>query len=243
MLKSYASSNPVFSNYFWNRNENGSKMSVSGIFLKSLFCFILIGFSIGYVWNLHEQGTPLKWYTTGGLIIAIISSIIISYKPNLARIFVPVYAIGKGLFLGGASVYAHAKFPNLPFQAVGVTVITFFVMLMLYQLRIINVTKKLRSIIITATISIMVVYILVFVLNLFGFKINFLWSTSWIAIGFNIFAALTASFSLLLDFDYIERYKHKASKNHEWLATWGLLVTLIWLYLEVLRLLRKFAIR
>lgn len=115
-------------------------------------------------------------------------------------------------------------------------------MLLLYQWRVIVVTKKLRSVIITATISIMVVYLISFILGFFGIK-SYIWGTSWLAIVFNVLAAIVASFALLLDFDYIERYKNKAPKYKEWLATWGLLATLIWLYVEVLRLMQKLAIR
>ena len=115
-------------------------------------------------------------------------------------------------------------------------------MLLLYQLRLIIVTKKLRSVIITATVSILVTYLITWILSFFGIK-NYIWGTSWFAIGFNILAAVVASFALLLDFDYIERYKNKAPKYKEWIATWGLLATLIWLYIEVLRLMQKFALR
>ena len=115
-------------------------------------------------------------------------------------------------------------------------------MLLLYQFRIIVVTKKLRSIIITVVTSIILVYIVSWILGFFGIE-TYIWGTSWFAIGFNVLAAIAASFALLLDFDYIERYKNKAPKQKEWLATWGLLATLIWLYVETLRLMQKLAIR
>lgn len=115
-------------------------------------------------------------------------------------------------------------------------------MLLLYQTRIIVVTKKLRSVVITAATSIFVIYIISWILSFFEIKV-FIWGASWPAILFNIAAAIFASLSLLLDFDYIERYKNKSPKYKEWLATWGLLVTLVWLYVEVLRLMRKLAIR
>ena len=122
------------------------------------------------------------------------------------------------------------------------TAVTFFVMLLLYQTHIIDVTKRVRSVIITVTTSIMVVYLTSLILSFFDIR-TFIWGTSWWAIGFNILAAIVASFALLLDFDYIERYKNKAPKQKDWLATWGLLATLIWLYVEALRLLQKFAIK
>ena len=196
-----------------------------------------------YVWNLYTEGVNIKWYTYGGMLVAVACSILISFKNHWAHILVPVYAIAKGLFLGGVSSWAHAKFPDLPYQAIGVTIITFFVILLLYQTRIIVVTKQLRSVIITATATIFLIYIISWILSFFGIKATSIWGTSYLAIGFNVIAAIVASFSLLLDFDYIERHKNKAPKYKEWLATWGLLITLVWLYFEVLRLLKKLAIR
>ncbi|WP_439151312.1 Bax inhibitor-1/YccA family protein [Winogradskyella sp.] len=242
-LRNFKTSNPVFNGYFWGDGRSSSKtMSVAGIFFKSVFGILIIAAITGYLWKLNEDGMPMRWYTLGGMLGAIVVSVLISIRQNWAHFLVPLYMVAKGFFLGGFSAYAHRNFPELPYQAIGVTIVTFFVMLLLYQLRIIVVTKKLRSVIITATISIMVVYIISWILSFFGIK-PYLWGTSWFAIGFNIIAAIVASFALLLDFDYIESYKNKAPKYKEWIATWGLLATLIWLYIEVLRLMQKLAIR
>lgn len=217
-------------------------MSVGGIFFKSIISILVIAGITAYLWKLNEAGMSLRWFRLGGMLGAIVISIIISVRQQWAHILVPLYVIAKGLFLGGFSAYAHRNFPELPYQAIGVTIVTFFVMLILYQLRIIVVTKKLRSVIITATVSIMLTYLISWILSFFGIK-PYIWGTSWLAITFNVIAAIVASFALLLDFDYIERYKNRAPKHKEWLATWGLLATLIWLYIEVLRLMQKLAIR
>ena len=236
-------SNPAFTNHFFGGKSASQKtMTVTGIFIKSMLSItIIVIISIG-MWKLHATGAPIKWYSLGGMLAAIIISIVISVRQHWAHILVPMYAIAKGFFLGAMTVYAHAQFPNLPYQAIGITIITFIVMLLLYQTRIIVVTKKLRSVIITAAASIFVIYIISWILSFFGIKV-FIWGTSWPAIIFNILAAIFASLSLLLDFDYIERHKNKSPKYKEWLATWGLLVTLVWLYMEVLRLMRKLAIK
>ena len=242
-LRNFKTSNPAFNGYFWEDGKSSSRtMTVLGIFIKSIVGILVIAAITVYLWQLSESGMSMRWFTLGGMLGAIIISILISYKQNWAHILVPLYVVAKGIFLGGFSSYAHNNFPELPYQAIGVTIVTFVVMLVLYQLRIIVVTKKLRSVIITATISIMVVYLISFILGFFGIK-SYIWGTSWLAIVFNILAAIVASFALLLDFDYIERYKNKAPKYKEWLATWGLLATLIWLYVEVLRLMQKLAIR
>jgi len=242
-LTNYKTNNPVFSGYFWeDQNHSNKKMSVSGILFKSIVCILVIAAITAYIWKLNAEGMPVKWFTLGGMLAAIIISVVISVRHHWAPFLVPLYTIAKGVFLGGFSAYAHKHFPEMPYQAIGVTIVTFFVMLIFYQTRIIVVTKKLRSVIITATVSIMVAYLISMVLNFFGIK-SYIWGTSWFAIIFNCIAAIVASFALLLDFDFIERYKNKAPKQKEWLATWGLLATLIWLYVEILRLMQKLAIR
>ncbi|MDO6595460.1 Bax inhibitor-1/YccA family protein [Oceanihabitans sp. 2_MG-2023] len=236
-------SNPAFTNFFWNdRKSSSAKMTVSGIFMKSLFCIAIIAAITVFIWKLYSSGWDIEWFLYGGIIASIIISITISYKHGWAPFLVPLYAIAKGCFLGGISSFAHAKFPNMPYQAIGVTIITFFTILFLYQTRIIAVTQKLKSIIITAASSIFLVYIISWVLSFFGIQ-SFIWGTSLIAIAFNVIAAFVASLTLLLDFQYIERQKNKAPKSKEWLATWGLLVSLVWLYVEILRLMKKLAIR
>lgn len=236
-------SNPIFTDYFWKDGRDSvEKMTVWGVFVKSFIGILVIAIITAYIWKLSSEGLSVRWFTMGGMLASIIISIIISVRTQWAAFLVPLYIIAKGCFLGGFSAYAHKNFPELPYQAIGVTIVTFFVMLLLYQTRIIVVTKKIRSVIITATVSIMVVYLISWILSFFGIR-TFIWGTSWVAIGFNIIAAIVASFALLLDFDYIERYKNRAPKQKEWLATWGLLATLIWLYVEALRLLQKFAIR
>lgn len=238
-LSNYKTSNPAFTGYFWDKDEkSNSRMTVSGIFIKSLFCILIIAAITGYIWTLYEQSIDVTWFTYGGIIGAIIISVIISFKPHWSHILVPLYAVAKGCFLGGFSAYIRARFPEMPYQAIGVTIITFFTMLILYQTRLIVVTKQLRTVIITAATSIFVVYIVSWILNFFGIP-SFIGGTTPLAIGFNVFAAIVAAFTFLLDFSYIERYKGRAPKYKEWFATWGLLVSLVWLYTEVLRLMSK----
>ncbi|MBJ2174846.1 Bax inhibitor-1/YccA family protein [Aureibaculum sp. A20] len=240
----YNTSNPVFSSYIWKYNRSSaSKMTLNGVIIKSIFSLVLVGLTTWYVWDLVNKGEDVQYYTYGGMIAAIVFSIITSYKKKWSPITTPLYALSKGLFLGGISAYAEAKFEGMPMRAVGVTLLTFFIMLILYKARIVIVTKRFRSVLITAIITIMSIYIISWILNIFGINTPYIWGTSWFAIGFNIIAAIVASFSLLLDFDFIDRKINKAPKYYEWVATWGLLVTLIWLYVEVIRLMKKLAIR
>jgi len=238
-------SNPAFSNYFWKRERTSSskKMSISGIIFKSFAMLILVCITAFYTWDLYFSGVRIKWYTTIGMFIAIVCSLFISFKHSLAKYLLPIYALAKGFFLGGISAYAHKRFPNLPFQAIAVTLTTFFVMFFLYRTKIIKVTQEFRTIIITATSTIFMFYFIGWILWFLEIDFPLLWGTSWLAIGFNIITAIVASFSLLLDFYYIDKQVGRYPKEREWVATWGLLITLIWLYVEVLRLMKKLAIR
>ncbi|WP_420571892.1 Bax inhibitor-1/YccA family membrane protein [Kordia sp.] len=241
-----STSNPAFTDYFWNNPESKrtqGKMTLRGVVLKTIFCLMIVCLSASVIWKLYFDGVHIKWFTTGGIIAAIICSILLSYKREWVIPLTILYAIAKGLFVGGFSAYVHKSIPYLPFQAVIVTIATFLVMLLLYLSKIIIVTQKLKSVIITATTVIFVIYLTSFILSFFGIRISFLWDTSWFAIIFNIVVAIFASLSLLLDFDYIDHRIGKVKKSYEWFATWGLLVTIIWLYVEVLRLLKKLAIR
>ncbi len=243
LLKSFKTSNPAFNDYFWNQKFSESKsMSVSGIVVKSVGCLILIAIITAIIWKMDMLGKDLAWYRYGGLIAAIILSVIISYNKHLAFILVPLYAIAKGCFLGAFTAWIKSNYPEIPYQAIGITIVTFFVVLILYQLRLIVVTTTLRRLIITAATSIILAYIVSLLLEFFGIR-TFLWGTSTLAIVFNCIAAIVASLTFLLDFDYIERQKNKAPKQMEWFATWGLLVSILWLYIELVRLMRKLAIR
>jgi len=243
-ILNYNTSNPAFSHSLWKSGKSKTaRMSMTGLFFKSLFSLLLLGITTWYVWDLVQQGVDVKWYTSGGMLAAIVFSLLTSFKRRWAPITTPLYALAKGLFLGGISAYAEVRFPGMPMKAVSITILTFLVMLLLYQLRIIVVTRRFRSVIISAAITIMFIYIINWILTFFGLSLPFVWGTSWFAIGFNVIAAIIASFSLLLDFDFIDRKVGRAPKYYEWVATWGLLVTLVWLYIEVLRLMKKLAIR
>jgi uncharacterized YccA/Bax inhibitor family protein len=240
----FHTSNPVFTSYFWSKSNARKKMSLGGIFWKSLLSISIIAVSTAYVWHLFFSDINIKWFTYGGMFTATILSLIISFYHHTAKYLMPFYSIAKGFFLGGISAYAHKRYPNLPLQAVALTISTFFVMLFLYYFKIIKVTKQFRTVVITTVSTIFLVYIVAFILSLFEIHfMQFLWGNSWWAIAFNAIAILAASFSLMLDFYYIDRQIYRAPKSKEWLATWGLVITLVWLYIEVLRMLKKFASR
>jgi len=238
-------SNPVFTSYIWkNPSYASNKMTINGILLKSFYTLFLVGLTAWYVWNMVKRGENVKYYIYGGLLVALFFSVLTSYKKRWAPVTVPIYALAKGLFLGGISAYADTRFEGMPTQAVKVTIVAFFVMLFLYKWNIVTVTHQFRSVIYSAMATIFTIYIISFILRFFfDIHLGIVYGTSWVSIGFTIIAASVASFSLLLDFYYIDRQLYKAPKYMEWVATWGILVSLVWLYVEVLRLMKKLAIR
>jgi len=239
----YKTSNPVFTNYIWKHSYGSNKMTINGILLKTVYTLFLVSLTAWYVWNMAKRGESVHYYIYGGMIVAIIFSVMTSYKKRWSPVTVPIYALAKGAFLGGISAFADNRFEGLPTQAVKVSIIAFFVMLILYKLRIVQVNHQFRSVLYSAIATIMTVYLISFILRIFNIHLGIVYGSSWYSIAFTFIAASVASFSLLLDFDYIDRQLYKAPKYMEWVATWGILVSLIWLYVEVLRLMKKLAVR
>ncbi|MBI4933481.1 MAG: Bax inhibitor-1/YccA family protein [Actinobacteria bacterium] len=175
-----------------------------------------------------------------GVLVGFVCAIVVAFKPGLAKILGPIYAIAEGVFLGAISAAYNSYQSGIVVQAVGATLGVFVVMLVLYSTRIIKVTNKFRRAIIFATIGLGVFYLVSMVFSLFGHTPSFISDASGLGIAFSIFAAGLASMNLLLDFDLIERgTKEGWPKQMEWFCAFGLLITLVWLYLELLRLLSK----
>ena len=176
----------------------------------------------------------LSWI--GGFAIAVLTI----FKPALARITAPIYAVAEGLLLGALSAVFEAQFPGIAFQAVALTLGVLAVMLVLYATRTIRVTERLRAVIFVSMLAIMAVYLVSIVANLFGASVPLIYDSGPIGIGFSLLVCGVAAFRLLLDFDFIERgIAMRAPRYMEWFAAFGLLLTLVWLYLEILRLLSK----
>jgi uncharacterized YccA/Bax inhibitor family protein len=152
----------------------------------------------------------------------------------------PIYALLEGLFLGGVSALLEQSYPGIAIQAVSLTFGTLFVMLLAYRSGLIPVTQKLRMGIVAATGGIMVFYLLQMLMGFFGFQFTSINGSGFIGIGFSLFVVAIAALNLVLDFDFIERgVQYGAPKYMEWYGAFGIMVTLVWLYLEILRLLSK----
>jgi len=163
-----------------------------------------------------------------------------AFKPHLARFTGPLYAIAQGLVVGAISHVYDAQWSGIVLQAVGATIAVFFVMLALYGLRIIRVTDRMRRIVIGATLGVVLLYGVSLLFSLFGHTPSFLYDSSLLGIGLSVLIAGLAAFNLALDFDIIERgAKAGAPRYMEWYGAFALTITLVWLYLELLRLFAR----
>ena len=240
------SSNPAlgkntFSKYAFAGDQT-SVMTIQGTVNKSFLLVLLVVLSASYTWKLMVEGNtsvmmPLMIVgAIGGLITALISVFRKTWTPVTA----PVYAVLEGLFLGGISVMLNAKYPGIVIQAVALTFGTMFGLLFAYKSGLIKVTENFKLGVIAATGGIAIAYFFSFILGMFGINIGFMHNNGPAGIIISLVIIVVAALNLVLDFDFIEQGAASgAPKYMEWYAAFGLLVTLVWLYLEILRLLAK----
>lgn len=230
------SGNPVLSQkQFQTRALSaGEAMTQKGAYLKTGLLLVLCVFAASFTWS--SQGAAL---IMPGIIGGLIFALITVFKKDWARFTAPLYALFEGLALGGISFQFAAQYESIVQNAIMLTFAVLAVMLFVYANGIIKVTDKLRTGIMVATGAVALVYIVSLVMGFFGTSIPMIHDAGPIGIGFSLVVVGIASFNLLLDFDFIERASGKAPKNMEWFAAFGLMVTLVWLYLEMLRLLSK----
>ena len=216
----------------------GGTISATGVLMVVLLAAAVVGWQTGPDNQGEVRGFPALALV--GILVGFACAIAIYFRPMWAKFLGPVYAIGEGFFLGVISKAYEGYQHGIVIQAVGATLGVFAVMLVLYRTQIIKVTDRFRRIVIMATMGLMVFYLFSFILNLFGGGVSFLHSTSLLSIGFSIFAATLAAMNLAIDFDFIEKgSKQGLPKGMEWFAAFALVITLVWLYLELLRLLSK----
>ncbi len=219
-------------------------MTVKGTLNKFGFMFLLVMGTAFYSWKEFMQGGNVMPLLLTGAIGGLVVAIVIIFKKEWAPFLAPAYALLQGLFLGAVSATYNAAFaeqaPNIIMNAVGLTFGTAIAMYLLYSFKIIQATQKFKAIIFTATAGIAVFYVISFVLGFFGIQIPFLHEGSALGIGFSLFVVALAALNLIIDFDMIEKGADGgAPKYMEWYGAFGLMVTIIWLYLEILRLLSK----
>jgi len=225
-------------------------MTVRGAMNKFGFMMIMLIAGAAYNWHLYEEmkQDTMQTLMYVGVFGGLITAIAISFKPNWAPFLAPIYALLEGLFIGGISVIMNAAFsksyPGLVIQAVGLTFGVAISMFILYNFRIIKATERFKSVIFTATLGVGIFYLLTMVLRLFGVNVSFMYDSSLLSIGISLFVVAIAALNLILDFDMIEQGAERgAPKFMEWYGAFGLMVTIIWLYIEMLRLLSKLSSR
>lgn len=250
-MSTLTSKNPVFAKdtftQFAHSYEGGRStvMTVQGTVGKTFLLLGILSATAIWSWTTTLSGTlqvgaVLPAAAIGGFIVALITC----FKPTAAPWTAPIYAALEGVFLGALSclieVSAPARYHGLSMQAVALTGGTLFMMLFVYTTGIVKVTEKLKAGIVAAIGAILLIKLVGFVLYMFGAGGGFLFSSSPLSIIFSVVVVGVAAFSLLLDFDFIDQgARYEAPKYMEWYGAFGLMVTLIWLYLEILRLLLK----
>ncbi len=237
-------SNPVFSQSAVERERvlDSEPMTVNGAINKTFVLLALLLVGSFSVWDLFFKGYTDKamMLGMGGFVLSIISFIVIMFNRNALRIAAPVYAVSEGLVLGGISAMFEKMYPGIAIQAIAGTFAALASMLILYRLGLIKCTDKFRSVLFISTLSIAGIYIINLIGSFFGMTIPQISTSSNIGIGFSLLVVVIASLNLIIDFDFIERGSQQLlSKNMEWYGAFGLMVTLVWLYIEILNLLAK----
>lgn len=235
------SSNPVLNKKSFEKIEkslsSSQVMTVKGTIQKTFLMALLVLASALWSWS-----NPSTTWMIVGLVGGIITALITIFKPHFAPLSAPMYAVFEGLFLGGISlvISGFVGSTGIVIQAISLTIGVLFLMLFLYSAQIIKVTEKLKMGVFAATGAIGLMYLINFIMSFFGASFMSLGDNSMMAIGINLLIVGVAAFNLLLDFDFIEKSAAShAPKEMEWYGAFGLMVTLIWLYIELLQLLSR----
>lgn len=247
----FKSSNPALGEKAFrgfSYSQDSSAMTVRGTMNKLGFMLLLMMAGAFYTWQAFYKGQNVQPFLIGGAIGGLVIALVMAFKKEWAGWLAPAYAILEGLFVGAISAlfnYAFQdKMPNIITNAVGLTLGTGVAMFALYHFGIIKATQRFKAIVMTATAGIAVFYLIVMVLRLFHVEVPFMHDSSPLGIGISLVVVAVAALNLIMDFDMIEQGANAgAPKYMEWYGAFGLLVTLVWLYLEMLRLLSRFASR
>jgi uncharacterized YccA/Bax inhibitor family protein len=238
-------SNPALNErvFHGERAVLGDTMTLQGTVNKTGVLLICVIATAAWTWNLflhsHSPQTVMPLALLGGIGGLIVAMVTI-FKKQWAGITAPIYALLEGLVLGSISAILEVRFPGIAIQAVSLTFGTLVILLLAYRSGLIAVTEKFRLGIIAATGGIALFYIVEIVLGFFGIHFTAINGSGVIGIGFSVFVVIIAALNLVLDFDFIETgVRVGAPKYMEWYGAFGLMVTLIWLYFEILRLLSK----
>jgi uncharacterized YccA/Bax inhibitor family protein len=237
-------SNPALNDKVFDLGRStGDVMTINGTVNRTGILICLLMFTAIFSWdrayNAVNPGELYPWLIGSG-IAGFVVALITVFKKTAAPITAPIYAAIEGILLGILSAFYEMQFPGLVFQAILLTFGTLFALLMAYRSGVIKATENFKLGVFAATGGIALIYLTTFILSFFGVSIPYIHGSGTIGILFSLFVVVIAALNLVLDFDFIERGAERgAPKYMEWYAAFGLLVTLIWLYIEMLLLLSK----
>jgi len=238
------STNPVLKeSAFAGAIPTGETMTIQGTVNKTGLLLLFVVATAAWTWGLSHSPTPEAVYPWmfGGAIGGFVVALVTIFKKEWSPISAPIYALLEGLVLGGISAIFNRAYPGIAVQAISLTFGVMFVMLLAYKMRIVQATRGFKLGVIAATGGIAIVYAINMVMSLFFHtQMSFLNASTPLGIGISLFVVIIASLNLIIDFDMIETgARMGAPKYMEWFGAFGLMVTLIWLYMEMLRLLSK----
>jgi uncharacterized YccA/Bax inhibitor family protein len=223
--------------------DAANRMTLSGTVNKTGVLLICALATAGWTWHLFMQSrdmTDVMPLMLVGMFGGLIFGLVTSFKKEWSPVTAPIYALLEGLLLGGLSAVMDLRYPGIGIQAVSLTFGTLFVLLLAYRSGLIKVTQKFRLGVIAATGGIFVFYLMQMLLGFFGIRFVSINGSGIIGIGFSLVVVAVAALNLVLDFDFIEQgVQAGAPKYMEWYGAFGIMVTLVWLYIEILRLLSK----
>lgn len=221
-------------------------MTKAGTWSKIFTLLMLVTASAGVMWTLVPTiGEGLLFLLMiGSAVLGLVLALVITFKPNTAPVVAPLYGIIQGVFVGTVSYFFESMAPGIVGRAVMTTFIVAFAMWFVYSTGLVKVTQKFRAGIMAAIFTVMLLYLFQIGMSFFGTGLPFMTGSSPLAIGVQFVIVIIASLALVLDFDFIARQvEARAPKHLEWVAAFGLIVTLIWLYIELLDLLYRLANR
>ena len=228
----------TFENRGYGEDRYQNYMTINGTVNKAFITLIILLASAFATWMMFFDGKEVMPLAYGGLAVGFILALVISFKPVASPYLVPIYAVAEGMFLGALSATYESLYNGITLQAALLTMAVFVALLTAYKTRLIKATENFKLGVVAATGVIM--YLLSFVLSFFGISIPYLHENSLIGIGISVVIVIIAALNLVLDFDFIEGGAEQgAPKYMEWYGAFGLMVTLVWLYIEIIRLLSK----
>ncbi|MDQ2702719.1 MAG: Bax inhibitor-1/YccA family protein [Pseudomonadota bacterium] len=224
--------------------HDAAAMSLNGTVNKTAFLLVLTLAGAMFTWSkfFASGGTAnLMPYVWGGALGGLAIALVTIFKKEWSPVTAPLYAAVEGLFIGAISAMFEQRFPGIVMQAVGLTFGTLAALLLAYRSGLVRATENFKLGVVAATGGIFLLYMVNMGMQLFGLQgMGFIHDSGWMGIGFSAVVVVVAALNLVLDFDFIEQgVERGAPKYMEWYAAFGLLVTLVWLYLEILRLLSK----